>query len=175
MRARDMGLWRDEVANEGLMVWLDKYESVRFGGMELTEGEFLATMKLVYFLLLNMKSPEHHQEYPESVISSSSSGFSSSSESMVSFGGDAGLLSRNGSMKHTSMENDRSRADANVLRQMDSLLSSHRKSGDSASLSSMIDYGSILEGSIDREGRERRMRGGRLGEREGSVIYYDVE
>jgi hypothetical protein len=175
MRARDLGLWRDEVAKEGLMVWLDKYESVRFGGVELSEGEFLGTMKLVYFLLMAMKPPERHQEYAESVVSSSSSAFSSSSESMVSFGADAGLIPRNASEKHTSMEGDLSRSDANVLRQMDSLLSSPRKSGDSMSFSSMVDHGNVLEGFIDMEERERRMRGGRLGEREGSVIYYDVD
>jgi hypothetical protein len=155
------------------MVWLDKYESVRFGAVELTEGEFLGTMKLVYFLLMEMKPPEHHQEYVESVISSSSSAFSSSLESMLSFG--AGFIPRNASGKHTSMEGDLSQADANVLRQMDSVLSSPRKSGDSLSFSSMVDHGNVLEGFIGMEERERRMRGGRLGEREGSVIYYDVD
>ena len=42
-------------------------------------------------------------------------------------------------------------------------------------LESMIDHGSVLEEVIDREERDRRMRGGRLGEREGSVIYYDID
>jgi hypothetical protein len=94
---------------------------------------------------------------------------------MVSFGADAGLIPRNASEKYTSMEGDLSRSDANMLRHMDSLLSSPRKSGDSMSFSSMVDHGNVLEGFIDMEERERRMRGGRLGEREGSVIYYDVD
>ena len=75
LRARDEGLWPDEVAKEGLLVWLNTYDSVRFGGIELSEGEFLATMKLVYYLLREMKPLDGvAMEYAvESVVSSSSS------------------------------------------------------------------------------------------------------
>jgi hypothetical protein len=164
-RARDEGLWEDDVSKEGLLVWLDKYEAVRFGGVELSEGEFLETMKLVYFLLMGMSPPEVHEEYPPVLSSSSSSTFSSESGNTIdSFVGDG----ENGLNRQT-------RSDAYVLKQMESLLTSPRKSGDSASLSSMIDHGSMFEETIDREERDRRMRGGRLGEREGSVIYYDVD
>ena len=166
-RVRDDGLWRDDVSKEGLLVWLDTYESVRFGGVELTETEFLATMKLVYFLLMQMKPPLNQEFSAESMESSSSSSFSLTS--------DTESFSQTDLPAPTSSPSSRDRTDANVLRQMDSLLTSPRKSADQVSLSSMIDYGSIFEEAIDREERDRRMRGGRLGEREGSVIYYDVE
>lgn len=184
IRARDEGLWPDEVAKEGILVWLDTYESVRFGGVELTEGEFLATMKLVYYLLMEMKPPENYtnthnnlnnkDDYAvESVSSSSSSSFLlGDSDSAESFGAETGILplSRNQSTRHTAQ-------DADVLRQMESLLTSARKSVDTTASfgESMIDHGSILEEVIDRGEIDRRMRGGRLGEREGSVIYYDVD
>jgi hypothetical protein len=188
LRARDEGLWTDEVAKEGVLVWLDKYDSVRFGGKELTEREFLATMKLVYYLLKEMKPLESmsniidddDDDYgmvDESIIpSSSSSSFSlRDSDSGVSFRANTGLLppplSRNQSMRHTTGR------DSQVLRQMESLLiTPSRKSGEIHSLAeSMIDHGSILEEFIDRGEIDRRMRGGRLGEREGSVIYYDID
>jgi hypothetical protein len=180
LRAREDGLWPDEVAREGLLVWLDTYDSVRFGGVELTEGEFLSTMKLVYYLLLEMRPPENYHDTAnndyavESVISSSSSSSFSlgDSDSVISFGADPGLLpplSKHQSTRHSTQ-------DADVLRQMESLLTQPTtKSGETASLQSMIDHGSILEQVIDREEIDRRMRGGRLGEREGSVIYYDVD
>jgi len=167
IRARDEGLWRDDVTKEGLLVWLDKYEAVRFEGKELTESEFLNTMKLVYFLLMEMKPPEKQNEYAESVQSSEDSVYSSE-ESSVYSGIEGGSLSRyQSSVNQTKM-------DADVLKQMESLLASPRKSGDSRSIHSMIDHGSILEEVLDEE-NERRMRGGRLGEREGSVIYYDLD
>jgi len=50
-----------------------------------------------------------------------------------------------------------------------------REREDTVSLNSVFDHGSFLESALTREERERRMRGGRLGEREGSVIYYDVD
>ena len=166
MRAQDEGLWRDDVTKEGLLVWLDKYEAVRFQGKELTENEFLNTMKLVYFLLMEMKPPEKPGEYAGSVHPSSDSVYSSEDSSMYS-GIEGGALSRQQTSQTPKM-------DANVLRQMESLLSSPRKSGESASLHSMIDHGSLMEEVIDEE-HDRRMRGGRLGEREGSVIYYDMD
>jgi hypothetical protein len=171
-RARDEGLWQDDVAKEGLLVWLDKYEAVRFGGAELSEPDFLAMMKLVYFLLMGMSPPENSANYGDaaSLSSSSSSPFSTDSgDTIESFIGDGGSISR----RETSME--RHRSDTYVMKQMQSLLTSPRKSADSASLSSMIDHGSVLEHAIDREDAERRMRGGRLGEREGSVIFYDID
>lgn len=169
-RARDAGLWRDDVAREGLLVWLNTYESVRFGGVELSEGEFLATMKLVYYLLIEMKVPENAGYVEGSVVSSSSSSseFSLSSDSLDSFHGDT----RNQSLRHTMTDG----MDGNVFRTMDTIMSSPRKSVDTGrSLASVIDHGSDLEEDIDREERDRRMRGGRLGEREGSVIYYEMD
>ena len=167
IRVRDEGLWRDDVTKEGLLVWLDKYEAVRFEGKELTESEFLNTMKLVYFLLMEMKPPEKQNEYAESVQSSEDSVYSCE-ESSVYSGIEGGSLSRyQSSVNQTKM-------DADVLKQMESLLASPRKSGDNGSIRSMIDHGSILEEVQDEE-NERRMRGGRLGEREGSVIYYDLD
>lgn len=155
-----MGLWKSDVANEGLFVWLATYESVRFGGVELSEGEFLATMKLVYFLLMEMKPSEKTEKYEPSLSSSSSSSIT---------GSDVSEISRRGS-------DELYRMDTNMVGRIESLLpSSPRRSGDAISLNSMIDHGSILEHALDREERERRMRGGRLGEREGSVIYYDVD
>ena len=172
-RARDDGLWQDDLTREGLLVWLNTYESVRFGRVELTEGEFLDTMKLVYYLLMEMKPPENAGYVAGSVVSSSSSSSAFSledSDSMDSFNAD--LLSRNHSLRHTGTDG----IDSSVLRQMDTIMSSPRKSVDTGrSLSSVIDHGSDLEEDIDREERDRRMRGGRLGEREGSVIYYDVD
>lgn len=131
-------------------------------------------MKLVYYLLMEMKLPDNPGYVAGSVISSSSSSseFSLSSNSMDSFNGDTGLLPRNLSLRHTMADGMENR----VLQQMDTIMSSPRKSVDTGrSLSSVIDHGSDLEEDIDREERDRRMRGGRLGEREGSVIYYDVD
>jgi hypothetical protein len=165
LRVRDEGLWRDEVAKEGVQVYLNTYESVRFGGMELTEGEFLATMKLVYYLLTEMKPPET-SEYPvESIESSSSSSFSMESRSVESFV-DAAF---------PPLSRDQTISDADILKQMESLLSSPRKSIDTTSATSMIDHGSFLEDATDQEEQDRRIQGERLGEREGSVIYYDID
>jgi hypothetical protein len=166
MRARDEGLWRDEVTSEGLLVWLDKYEAVRFQGVELTETEFLNTMKLVYFLLLEMKPPQKPNEYVESVHSSSESPYSSENTSIYS--GIEGTMSRQPTNPPSML------TEGDVLRQMESLIVAPRRSGESASVNSMIDHGSVMEDVMDEE-HERRMRGGRLGEREGSVIYYDVD
>jgi hypothetical protein len=175
-RARDDGLWHDDVTREGLLVWLNTYESVRFGGVELTEGEFLDTMKLVYYLLIEMKPPENVGYVAGSVVSSSSSSSEFSledSDSMDSFSAvDTGLFSQSHSLRHTGTDG----IDGSVLRHMDTIMSSPRKSVDTGrSVTSVIDHGSDLEQDIDREERDRRMRGGRLGEREGSVIYYDVD
>ena len=161
MRARDMGLWKSDVANEGLFVWLDTYESVRFGGVELSEGEFLSTMKLVYFLLMEMKSSDQTEKYEPSLTSSSASSMS---------GSDGTADPERGSEELQPYGTD-----GNILGRLESLLISPRKSADTASLNSMIDHGSVLENTLDSEERERRMRGGRLGEREGSVIYYDID
>jgi hypothetical protein len=172
LRARDEGLWEDDVANEGLLVWLDKYEAVRFGGVELSEGEFLGTMKLVYFLLMGMQPPESSEVggYPRVSMSSNSSSFSTlSRDSMESFTGDGGSISRR------QASSEQFRANTYVMRQMESLLTSPRKSCDTVSVTSMIDHGSELESVIDQEEREQQMRGGRLGEREGSVIYYNMD
>ena len=131
-------------------------------------------MKLVYYLLMEMKVPENAGYVAGSVVSSSSSSseFSLSSDSLDSFHGDTDLLSRNQSLRHAMTDG----MDGNVLRQMDTFMSSPRKSVDTGrSLASVIDHGSDLEEDIDREERDRRMRGGRLGEREGSVIYYDMD
>ena len=163
MRARGLGLWKSDVANEGLSVWLDTYESVRFGGVELSEGEFLATMKLVYFLLMEMKPSEHTERYEPSLSSSSTSSLRSASDGSV------------GPERLSSEELQRYPTEGSLLGNIESYFSVPGKSADSASLDSMIDHGSVLETVIDREERERRMRGGRLGEREGSVIYYDVD
>jgi len=168
LRVRDEGLWRDDVTREGLMVWLDKYEAVRFQGVELSESEFLNTMKLVYFLLLEMKPPDKKGEDAVSVAESSSSASSgdslySNSERSFYSGGEGSLLRQTTTTE--TMEGD-------VLRQMETLLSSPRRSGESGSVGSMIDHGSVMENVMDEE-HERRMRGGRLGERDGSVIYYD--
>lgn len=169
LRVRDEGLWHDEVAKEGVQVYLNIYESVRFGGMELTEGEFVATMKLVHYLLTEMKPPEASESLAESIESSSSNSFSIDSRSVESFVDTALLsVSRNRSMGQNI-------SDADILKQMESLLSSPRKSVDTTSVSSMIDHGSMLEDTIDREEQDRRVRGERLGEREGSVIYYDID
>jgi hypothetical protein len=182
LRARDEGLWPNEVAKEGLLVWLNTYDSVRFGGVELSEGEFLASMKLVYYLLKEMK-PLHGAatEYAiESVISSSaSSSFSTDSNSMRSIG-DTGLLPPLSRNQTTKQELDRHRLDAEALKRMESLVSSSNRrsvdtTGGGSLLDSMIDHGSSFDEVIDREERDRRMRGGRLGEREGSVIYYDID
>jgi hypothetical protein len=174
-RARDDGLWHDDLTREGLLVWLNTYESVRFGGVELTEGEFLDTMKLVYYLLVEMKPPENVGYVAGSVVSSSSSSSEFSledSDSMDSFNADMGVFSRSHSLRHTGTDG----IDGSVLRHMDTIMSSPRKSVDTGrSVTSVIDHGSDLEQEIDREERDRRMRGGRLGEREGSVIYYDVD
>ena len=173
-RARDHGLWRDEVTTEGLLVWLNTYESVRFGGVELTEGEFLTTIKLVYYLLTEMKPPENAGYVAGSVVSSSSSSseFSLESDLMDSFDGDPEHLSRNQPLRRTMADG----MDDSILRQFDTIMSSPRKSVDTGrSLGSVIDHGSDIETDIDREERDRRMRGGRLGEREGSVIYYDMD
>jgi len=132
-------------------------------------------MKLVYYLLVEMKPPENVAYVAGSVVSSSSSSSEFSladSDSMDSFNADTGLFSRSHSLRHTGTDG----IDSSVLRQMDTIMSSPRKSVDTGrSLSSVIDHGSDLEEDIDREERDRRMRGGRLGEREGSVIYYDVD
>jgi len=180
LRARDDGLWPDETAKEGVLVWLNTYDSVRFGGTELSEGEFLATMKLVYFLLMEMKPSSEGggrgrgvegDEFAVDSIgsSSSSSSFSLDSESIASFGEGQPLSRR------STRQNAEYRSDVDVLKQMESLLSAPRRSIDSESLVSMIDHGSVLEQVIDREVQDRRSRGGRLGEREGSIIYYDVD
>jgi len=171
LRARTEGLWPDDTAKEGVSVWLDAYDSIRFGGKELSEGEFLATMKLVYFLLMEMKPSSEVDFAVDSIVSSSSSSssFSMDSESIASFG-EIQPLSRKSTRQVAEI-----RSDVEVLRQMESLLSAPRRSIDSESLVSMIDHGSVLENVIDREIHDRRMRGGRLGEREGSVIYYDVD
>jgi hypothetical protein len=164
LRVRDEGLWRDEVAKEGVQVYLNTYESVRFGGMELTESEFIATMKLVYYLLTEMKP----LETVESVESISSNSFSIESKSIESFVDTAfPSLSRDQFLEQTT-------SGADVLKQMESLLSSPRKSVETTYATSMIDHGSILEDTIDPE-RDQRMQGERLGEREGSVIYYDID
>ena len=181
-RARDEGLWPDEVAKEGLLVWLNTYDSVRFGGIELSEEEFLATMKLIYYLLKEMKPPDGTAtEYTvESVVSSgSSSAFSTNSDSIRSFR-DTGLLPPLSRNQSTKQELDRDRSDEEVLKQIESFVSSpNRKSvettGAESWLGSIIDHGSVLEDVMDREERNRRMRGGQLGQREGSVIYYDTD
>jgi hypothetical protein len=132
-------------------------------------------MKLVYYLLIEMKPPENVRYVAGSVVSSSSSSSEFSledSDSMDSFNADAGLFSRSHSLRHTGTDG----IDGSVLRHMDTIMSSPRKSVDTGrSVTSVIDHGSDLEQDIDREERDRRMRGGRLGEREGSVIYYDVD
>jgi hypothetical protein len=140
-------------------VWLKTYESVRFGEVELLEEEFLATMKLVYFLLLEMKPVEQIGKDGPSLSSSSLS--ASSGSSIASKPGSEGP-------QRYSAEKDISEMDFNGF-------PAFRKSEDSVSLNSMFDQRSVLGNALGREERERRMRGGRLGEREGSVIYYDVD
>jgi hypothetical protein len=192
-RARAEGLWSNEVAREGLIVWLNTYESVRFGGKELSEREFLDTMKLVYYLLMEMKPPERFaNQYAvhsssssslEGVEGSESSGrFSVDSQSVTGSLEDAETaflepFSRVGTSRGAGAAGEK---DAKVLQQMQSLLSpavARRNSGDGVSLGggSMIDHGSEVEDDMDQEKRDRRMRGGRLGQRKGSVIYYDDE
>jgi len=172
LRAKDVDLWSDDTAKEGLTIYLDTYEGVRFGGVELSEREFTDYMKLVYFLLSAMKPPpggEGSDLDDASVLSSESSGsLLSDTESAFYSEGDDG--SRQPSIRR--MQSGGDREDAYVLRQMETYFSGERRSGESASVRSMIDHGSILEEAIDREEWQRRMRGGRLGEREGSVIYY---
>ena len=156
------------MTREGLQVWLEAYESVRFGGIELSEAEFIATMKLVHFLLMEMKPPLNPEFSADSAEwSSSSVSMGSDNESLM----EAGVCAL---ARSPSIRDDRYR-DSDILRKMDTFLSSSRKSVDEASMSSVIDHGSTFEQAIDQEQRSRRMRGGRLGEREGSVIYYDVE
>ena len=132
-------------------------------------------MKLVYYLLVEMKPPENVGYVAGSVVSSSSSSSEFSledSDSMDSFNADMGVFSRSHSLRHTGTDG----IDGSVLRHMETIMSSPRKSVDTGrSVTSVIDHGSDLEQEIDREERDRRMRGGRLGEREGSVIYYDVD
>src|SRR5439155_5583150 len=100
-----------------------------FGGVELTEGEFLATMKLVHYLFMEMKPSDNPEYAVESVLSSSStSSFLMNSESGDSFGRDVGLLPPPISRNHTL---DRYRSDVDVLKRMESLISSPRKSVDS--------------------------------------------
>jgi hypothetical protein len=80
-----------------LLVGLDKYKAVHFGGVELSEGEFLGMMKLVYFLLMGMQPPESSEVggYPHVSMSSISSSFSTvSRDSMESFTGDGGSIFR---------------------------------------------------------------------------------
>ena len=168
LRAQDEGLWPNEVAKEGLLVWLNTYDSVRFGGIELSEAEFLATMKLVYYLLREMKpSDGNPTEYAiESTVSSScSSSFQSDSDSLGSFEIDAGPLPPISRNRSTRRELDRYRSDVEVLKQMESLLASpNRKSVDTTGgeslVESMIDHGSELEEVLHQEERDRRMRGG---------------
>ena len=156
------------MTREGLQVWLETYESVRFGGIELSEAEFVATMKLVHFLLMEMKPPLNAEFSADSAEwSSSSASLGSVSESLM--GAYVSALARSPSTRDDQYRN------WDVLGQMDTFLSSPRKSVDEVSLSSVIDHGSTFEQAIDQEQQKRRMRGGRLGEREGSVIYYDVE
>jgi hypothetical protein len=176
LRLRDAGFWNDDITKEGLLVWLDTYEAVRFGEVELTEREFLTSMKLIFFLLTEMKVPEHTEyQRPEPVASSLSSAYSLESESLSSGDSESIPLSRTQSLRQNMTESERIRSNLHVLRQMETLLATPRKSVDSESLSSVIDHGSAFEEVIDREERYRRMRGGRLGEREGSVIYYDID
>lgn len=154
-----MGLWSSDVANEGLLVWLKTYESVRFGGVELSEEEFLATMKLVYFLLLEMKPLELAENGGPSLFSASSGSSSGSSiTSKPELGGPEGY-----------------RAEGHMNENETNVFHAFREREDNVSINSMSDRGSFLEHAVSREERERRMRGGRLGEREGSVIYYDVD
>jgi hypothetical protein len=174
LRIRDLGLYVDETAREGVLVWLDTYESVRFGGYELTENEFLATMKLVYFILMEMKIPGRKEYGLGPVTSQSSSSYSLASQSTESSNEDI-PLSRVQSRVPDETESESVRSRVNVLRQMENILGATRRSLDLESFSSRIDHGSVFEQVIDREERERRMRGGRLGERQGSIIYYDVD
>jgi hypothetical protein len=177
MRAHAEGLWPTDVAKEGLLVWLDTYESVRFGGRELSEGEFLDTMKIVYYLLIEMKPPAApSSDY--GVHSSSASGTDSSS----SFSMDSERVSLEvepGFWEVARTETGTAGASrtgtTEVVREMQSLLGAGRKSGEGASLGgrSVIDHGSGLEDEIEVEEQNRRMRGGRLGRRKGSIVYYD--
>ena len=162
-------------------MWLDTYEAVRFGGKELSEGEFLDTMKLVYYLLMEMKPPQSFAN--EYAVQSSSEGSSSDASSSLLM--DSASVESNGDRGTGVFEHPLSRMetskvgateqDLDVSEQMRSLLSVGRKSADSVSLGggSMIDHGSDIIQEIDQEKRNRRMRGGRLGRRKGSVIYYD--
>jgi len=172
LRARDVNLWSDDTAKEGLIIYLDTYEGVRFGGVELSEREFTDSMKLVYYLLSTMKPPPGgagSDVDDASILSSESSGsLLSDSDSPFYSDGDDG--SRQPSIR--GIQSGGEKEDVYILSQMQSYFSDERRSGDSASVRSMIDHGSVLEEAIDREERQRRMRGGRLGEREGSVIYY---
>jgi hypothetical protein len=164
-RAQAAGLWSDDITTEGVQVWLSRYEAVRFYGNELSAKEFLETMKLVHYLLMEMKPPAERDREDSEVSSSSSSGLFSSEEEEV-----WGDLARSVSIREGKM-------DLEVLRQMDTLLSTDRRrsigSGSQISLRSVIDHGSVMD-EIGEEERERRMRGGRLGQRDGSIIYYDV-
>jgi hypothetical protein len=158
-------------------VWLHTYESVRFGGRELSEGEFLDTMKIVYYLLIEMKPPaQPSSDY--GVHSSSEGTDSSSSFSMDSER--ASLEEEPGFWEVARTETgtagvSRTGTTTEVVREMQSLLATGRKSGEGASLGvrSVIDYGSEIEDEIEVEERDRRMRGGRLGRRKGSIVYYD--
>jgi hypothetical protein len=174
LRIEEQGLWLVDAAKEALLIWLDTYESVRFGGYDLTEGEFIAIMKLVYFLLMEMRPPDQVRYGLENPSSSSSSSYSLGSASVESLNDGGSLLQVRSARPEEETEFERVRSRVNVLRQMETILGS-RQSVDLESLSSLIDHGSIFENVIDREERERRMRGGRLGDREGSVIYYDVD
>jgi len=164
------------------MVWLDAYEAVRFGGKELSEGEFLDTMKLVHYLLMEMKPPERFAN--EYAVQSSSE--ASSSDTSSSFLTDSVSVGSDGDRGTDVFEDPLSRVetsrtggterDAEDSKQMQSLCSVGRRSGESMSLGggSMIDHGSdIIQEEINQEDWNRRMRGGRLGRRKGSVIYYD--
>jgi hypothetical protein len=154
-----MGLWSSDVANEGLLVWLKTYESVRFGGVELSEEEFLATMKLVYFLLLQMKPLEPLENDGPSLFSSSS-----------------GSSSRSSITSKPELEGPEGyRAEEPMNESGSNVFPAFGEREDTLSINSMFDQRSFLENAVGREERERRMRGGRLGEREGSVIYYDVD
>ena len=164
------------------MVWLDAYEAVRFGGKELSEREFLDTMKLVHYLLMEMKPPERFEnEYALQSSSETSSSDASSSFLMdsMSVGSDRDRGTEVFEDPPARVETNRTggtERDAEGLKQMQPLFSVGRRSVDSMSLGggSMIDYGSdVIQDEIDQEDRNRRMRGGRLGRRKGSVIYYD--
>jgi hypothetical protein len=154
-----MGLWSSDVANEGLLVWLKTYESVRFGGVELSEEEFLTTMKLVYVLLLQMK-PLEPAENDGPSLSSSSSG--------VSSGSSINSKPESEGPRRYGVEEGINEGEMDGFPDF-------REREDTVSLNSVFDHGSFLESALTREERERRMRGGRLGEREGSVIYYDID